>query len=408
MEIWLISALLLLVIITVIFPVTILLRSFLNYKSILTIELVLTTIFINIWSILLIPVYLSPDNLTYLDRVHLEHFSTLMGSTGAVLFIFVIGNSFPKRYSIISRLTVVNSSLMIGIKFIHFFIPISETVYGLKVVGNDLIKVIDPVIQILIFLQFFTLFMTVAYYTFLQLRLPSGFASDNTKFLLSVTIIIGIIGTILNIASYFLFIDTYDSGIVALISRICYLLAFIFILFQVTNNPLLNFSENGNSFQFIENGLIGYLLVGNRNKGPENLISSSKFQKNYKIDNLDLLSVKLISTIGLGNKGIDEGLFTIPFSYGSYGFTTISLSFSFQDSEIQDPRKKGKCDLVYVIILPDFLFPYIKNFKLEPLKKSLFKFFKDYNNLSLIIANVHFENLSSVILRDLTSNSFYN
>jgi hypothetical protein len=197
--------------------------------------------------------------------------------------------------------------------------------------------------------------------------------------------------------------DAILAGWMLLLSRFLITIGFIFITMQLTQNPILSFSEKGNPAPFIKNGIINWLLIGNRNFGPESLINSSNLENYFSKEVLQLLSVKLMTSISLGRQQFTEELCIIPHRENDYNFTAIGFSFLHNDETITDERKNGKCELIFSIIIPHLLLPFLENLTIESIRGPIISEVKKTNDLKQFINEIDFNMLTVELLRNLTT-----
>lgn len=133
--------------------------------------------------------------------------------------------------------------------------------------------------------------------------------------------------------------DAILAGFFLILSRFAVTTGFIFIVLQFTKNPVLSFSEKGNSSKFITKGVVNWLLAINGDLGPE-IIKNSPILKNYfKPNELQMFVIKLLTSINLGSDQYREDICIIPYSTNEFRFIAISFSFVHKDLNLKDPRK---------------------------------------------------------------------
>lgn len=395
----------------ILFGFVILIRSHLKYPSFYVFELIISAFLLILWTILAFPIYLAPelfipDIFTLEQIVLLEHLTTIFGALGTIVFIFVLSNSIQARLLLIPRIAVVLFSFIVGTKFIQFYIPASDTLYGLKTTDNGFIRTNLPILQVVILVAFSLLILTIYLFSKKQFNLPKGFVSDSAVKYYKVSLTIFAIGIVCNILGLSIS-DYYYSGIFYLISRLFLTIGAITIFQQFTQNSELIFSERGNPLPIIRKGIVGWIIAGNRSIGPEDVISSNEFKENYNIPDLEILSVNLITSAAMGREEFHEKLIVVPLNHKNADLTAIGYSLKYMDSTITDPRKNGQSEIVFALLIPSFLMQYLENLSEHAMKRPISKHFKEDEDLDVLIKRNPFESLVIDVIRDLTTKDFY-
>ena len=219
----------------------------------------------------------------------------------------------------------------------------------------------------------------------------------NAFFILTGGIIFQSIGTLL-------VMDAFLSEWVLLLARFLITTGFIFIVFQFTKNPVLSFSEKGNPAKFIVNGTINWLLIGNREFGPETLKNSSDLNKYFSKEELQLFAVKLIASISLGSENYNEEICIIPHGNLVKKFNLVAIGFSFlhKDNTAKDVRRKGMCELLFAIVVPAILLSYLNNLTIDAMREPLMANLKKTENIDEFLQLDLFDLLTAKMLRKLS------
>lgn len=198
--------------------------------------------------------------------------------------------------------------------------------------------------------------------------------------------------------------DVPLAGFLLLLSRLVITTAFLFIVLQFIKNPVISFSEKGNPAKFITNGTINWLLIGNKDTGPELLHLSNPLQKFLNHEELQVFSIKLLTSVNLGRKNYSEEICIIPQNNPEKNINLIAVGFSFQHSDptLTDPRKNGLCELVFAIVIPNILLPFLANITIDAMKKPISIEVNKTKDLAEFLLNCQFESLTAKLLKNLT------
>ena len=388
----------------------ILTKSVLKYPSFYEIQLLFSAQALVIWTIIVIPIYATPELLVESEIIFIEHVSTIIGSFGVLFFIFSIINTFTYKLVIFPRITIIGFAMIIGSKIIQLTLSPSETIYGFQLgTNNELIRVSPIFFSLIIGLSYLFLYLSLIFFLQNQNKLPSYIVGEKIKnysmyafFILTGGIIFQSIGTLF-------VMDAFLSEWVLLLARFLITTGFIFIVFQFTKNPVLSFSEKGNPAQFIANGTINWLLIGNRDFGPESLKSSSNLKTYFNQEELQLFAVKLITSISLGSGNYNEEICIIPHSNLEKKFNLVAIGFSFlhKDIKVKDIRRKGMCELLFAIVVPSILLSYLHNLTIDAMREPLMVNLKNTENIDEFLQLNLFDFLTAKMLRNLSEKKVF-
>ena len=327
-----------------------------------------------------------------------------MGSLGVLFFIFSIINNFSYKLILFPRLAIVGFSIIIGSKIIQLGLEPTSTIYGIQLVNEDLIRVNPIFFSLIIVLTYLSLYISLILFIRNQNLLPSYIVPDKIKQYSINALVIMTVGMLFQTIGTLMVKDANTAGWILILSRMCITSGFIFIVLQFTKNPVLSFSEKGNPAQFIVNGTINWLLLGNRNLGPEALRTSPTLKNLFTIEELQLFSVKLLTSVTLGKEEHGEEMCIIPHSNSEKEINLVAIGFSFlhHDPSLTDPRKKGLIELVFAIVIPQILLPYLQNLNLTAMKDPIMKIVEETSNIEEFMKKTRFDSLTAILLRNLT------
>ena len=384
-----------------------LLKAILESPSFYEFQLLISSLMLVVWTIGIMPIYLTPELLTNEQVVLGYHIITIFGPIGVLFLIFSFINTFNKVLVIIPRLTIVGFTVMIGAKIVQFHIPPSETVYGIKVVNNQLVRITPPFIAIDVFLSFLAFYLCLLMFVHKQNSLPSYLVAENTKRNTRYALIIFTFGIIIQVFATVFISDFYLSGTILILSRITLTTGFMFIVLQFTKNPMLTFSEKGNPAKFITNGTVNWILIANGNMGPEAIKYSGYLDKYFSKDELKLCSIRLLTANNLGGEEYREDICIIPFTNKKFNLVGIGFSFNHKDSNLKDPRRKNKAELLFAIIIPQLLLPYLENITINAMRDPIFNKREKTVELEDFVQKTDFNNLTMNLLKNLNNKQIF-
>lgn len=174
-------------------------------------------------------------------------------------------------------------------------------------------------------------------------------------------------------------------------------------ILQFINNPILTFSEKGNPSKFILNGTINWLLLGNRNFGPEALQTSPKLQSFFTYEELQLFTLKLLTSVSLGKEEYTEEICIIP--HGNYqkdiNLVAVGFSFLHYDPSLTDSRKRRMCELLFAIVLPSVFLPFLVNITIDSMRKPIIAEIRKTQDLNEFLSSCSFNILTAKLLKNL-------
>lgn len=403
--------LLIILIIIVLLPITYsfitLLLNVLKNPSVIYFQLLISASSLLIWSLLIIPIYVTPELFTETQIILIDHLSSIIGSIGVLFFMFSIINTFSYKLVIFPRISIVGFSIIIGSIIIQLILPNTQTIYGIKLVNGQLIRVSPIYFSILIFISYGTLYIAVTLFIIKQNELPSYIVYEKVKQYSIYAFIVLNFGMLFQTIGTIFIFEANSAGWFLIGSRIFITTGFIFIVLQFTGNPLLSFSENGNPSQLISNGTINWLLIGNRDLGPEPLARSSALKNFFSPEAEQLLTIKLMTSISLGREEYAEEICIIPFSSSNYNLIAVGFSFLHKDSESKDPRKNGYSELLYAVIIPNLLLVYLHNLTIDSMRNQIMPRVMKTTDLKDFLSVTDFNQLSVSVLRTITSKKLF-
>ena len=382
----------------------ILTRSVLKYPSFYEIQLLISALAMVVWTVVVIPIYTTPELLAESEIIFIEHVSTIIGSLGVLFFIFSIINTFSYKLMMFPRVTIIGFSMIMGSKVIQLTLSPSETIYGIQFSNNQLIRVSPIFFSVIIGLSYLFLYLSLIFFLHNQNKLPDYIVGEKIKNYSMNAFLILTGGIIFQSIGTLLVMDAFLSEWVLLLARFLITTGFIFIVFQFTKNPVLSFSEKGNPAKFIVNGTINWLLIGNREFGPETLKNSSDLNKYFSKEELQLFAVKLIASISLGSENYNEEICIIPHGNLVKKFNLVAIGFSFlhKDNTAKDVRRKGMCELLFAIVVPAILLSYLNNLTIDAMREPLMANLKKTENIDEFLQLDLFDLLTAKMLRKLS------
>ena len=158
-----------------------LIKFFIEYPSFYILQLVFSSFFFLLWTILAIPLYFYNDFLSFSQLILIEHVGTILGSGGALFFTFVLQNSYSNRAVLFPRFTIIGFSALIGAKLIQLSLTPDQTIYGLKVVNDELIRVSSNFSQLMIIIAFLGFCLTYLMFTLNQFSISDWILPKKLK-----------------------------------------------------------------------------------------------------------------------------------------------------------------------------------------------------------------------------------
>lgn len=381
-----------------------LVKSLIKYPSFYEYQLLISAICLIFWTIIVIPIYITPQYLTATQIILVENISTIIGSFGVLFFIFSIINNFSYKLVLIPRLTIIGFSIIIGSKLIQLSLLPTETIYGIRLVGNQLIRVSPSFFSAIIGFSYLSLYISLVLFIRYQNKLPEYIIPQKIKQYSLISLIIMTIGMTFQTIGTIVISEANLAGWTLILARLFITTGFIFIVFQFTKNPVLSFSEKGNPTKFIINGTVNWLLLGNMDLGPEPLQSSSGIDSFFNQEELQLFSLKLLTSVSLGSEKFSEEICIIPHGNIQKKIDLCAVGFSFlhSDPTLADPRKNGTVQLLFAVIIPAILLPFLANITLDAMKKPVITELKKTRDLTEFLKNCSFDTLTAKLLKNLT------
>ena len=382
-------------------------RDALESPSFHELQLFFSCITLVIWTIIVIPIYLMPELLTPEQIVLTEHIAIIFGCVGVIFFIFAIINSFSKLLVIVPRFTIVGFAINIGSEIIQFNVPPSETLYGIRIIDGVSVRVIPSFYSFFIFLTYLSLYASLILFIRYQNSLPNYIVADKIKQYTLYSFIIMTIGIFFQTVGTLLVKDAFEAGFMLFLSRLFITTGFIFIVLQFTKNPVLSFSEKSTSAKIITNGIVNWILAVNGDKGPETVAQSTHLEKYFNPVELQLFTIKLLTSINLGSEQYREDICIIPYSTDEFKLVAIGFSFGHKDSKLQDKRKKNRTELLFAVIVPEILFPYLENLTIEAMRGPIIGKRDKTNELEDFVKTTDFDNLTLNLIKNLNEKKVF-